>query len=151
MKYLLTLVAVALFTVATTATASAQAAASKPAAAAPTKAMAPAAATPAAPKPVAQKSAGSKYTAAQIKEAQTGLQKQKFYTGKINGVWNASTVKAYKAWEKANNKQATPVIALTAHAIKEEIDKCLAAGCDSHLSKPVKKSTLIDTLQSITA
>jgi len=49
-------------------------------------------------------------------------------------------------WEKKNNKSSTPVIALTAHATKEEIVKCTAAGCNSHLSKPVKKITLLDAL-----
>jgi signal transduction histidine kinase/DNA-binding response OmpR family regulator len=49
-------------------------------------------------------------------------------------------------WEKKNNKPSTPVIALTAHATKEEIVKCTAAGCNSHLSKPVKKNTLLDAL-----
>jgi len=52
-------------------------------------------------------------------------------------------------WEKKQKNDVTPIIALTAHAIKEEIDLCLEAGCDSHLSKPVKKSTLISTIQSI--
>ncbi|MEE8320422.1 MAG: response regulator, partial [Gammaproteobacteria bacterium] len=32
-----------------------------------------------------------------------------------------------RAWENENNKTATPIISLTAHAIKEEIDKCMAA------------------------
>jgi len=54
-----------------------------------------------------------------------------------------------REWEQANRKKRTMIISLTAHAIKEEIDKCLAAGCDSHLSKPIKKSTLLDTLESI--
>ncbi len=54
--------------------------------------------------------------------------------------------RAIRAWETGNSKSATPVIALTAHASREEIDKCIAAGCDSHLSKPVKKSTLLETL-----
>ncbi len=53
-----------------------------------------------------------------------------------------------RAWETQQEKPKTRIIALTAHAIKEEIDKCLDAGCDTHLSKPVKKATLIQTIES---
>lgn len=51
--------------------------------------------------------------------------------------------------EADNRKPATPVIALTAHAGREEVDKSITAGCDSHLSKPVKKSTLLKTLATM--
>jgi CheY-like chemotaxis protein len=51
-----------------------------------------------------------------------------------------------RAWEVESGKPRTPIISLTAHAIKEEIDKCMAAGCDTHLSKPVKKGDLIETI-----
>lgn len=56
-----------------------------------------------------------------------------------------------RAWEAESARTPTPIISLTAHAIKEEIDKCLAAGCDTHLAKPVKKATLIETIQSYTS
>ena len=56
-----------------------------------------------------------------------------------------------REWEARNARAATPIISLTAHAIKEEVDKCLAAGCDTHLSKPVKKATLIETIQAYTS
>ena len=52
-------------------------------------------------------------------------------------------------WEKKNNKKSVPIIALTAHATREEIDKCSAAGCTAHLSKPVKKSVLVDSLNKL--
>lgn len=54
-----------------------------------------------------------------------------------------------RQWEKENNKSRTRIISLTAHAIKEEVDKCLEAGCDSHLSKPIKKDTLIKTIDEL--
>ena len=53
-----------------------------------------------------------------------------------------------RGWEAKKHKTATPIVALTAHGTKEEIDKCLAAGCNSHLSKPIKKSTLLSALDS---
>jgi CheY-like chemotaxis protein len=59
-----------------------------------------------------------------------------------------TATKKMRDYEKENNHSQIPIIALTAHAIKEEIDLCIEAGCDSHLSKPVKKSTLISTIQS---
>lgn len=49
--------------------------------------------------------------------------------------------------EAESGRPTTPIIALTAHAIKEEIDKCLAAGCDTHVGKPIKKSTLLSVIE----
>lgn len=54
-----------------------------------------------------------------------------------------------REWEKTNDKNRTKIISLTAHAIREEIDKCMAAGCDSHLSKPIKKATLLNAIEEL--
>ena len=41
-----------------------------------------------------------------------------------------------------------PIIALTAHAMKEEKEKCIAYGCNDHLAKPVTRAELIKKIAS---
>jgi len=57
-----------------------------------------------------------------------------------------AATRAIREHESSTGVAAIPVIALTAHAIKEDMEKSLAAGCSAHLTKPIKKQTLLSAL-----
>ncbi|MEO5341582.1 MAG: response regulator [Magnetococcus sp. MYC-9] len=57
-----------------------------------------------------------------------------------------SATRAWRAWEQEQKRQPIPIIALTAYALQEDIDRSLASGCNDHLTKPIRKKTLLETI-----
>lgn len=56
--------------------------------------------------------------------------------------------RAIRAWEQEHHLFPIQVIALTAQALKEDGVKIFDAGCDAHLTKPIKKHTLLEVLRA---
>jgi CheY-like chemotaxis protein/HPt (histidine-containing phosphotransfer) domain-containing protein len=61
-----------------------------------------------------------------------------------------AATRAMRAWEAQHQKTPTPILALTAHAFKEEQEKSLAAGCNAHLIKPIRKPDLLEAIRQHT-
>lgn len=51
-----------------------------------------------------------------------------------------------RKWEEETHNVHVPIIALTAHALSEDRQKSLRAGCDDHIAKPFKKETLLGVI-----
>jgi PAS domain S-box-containing protein len=63
----------------------------------------------------------------------------------MDGFQTTAALRKLKAQRKAN----LPVIAMTAHAFKSDEARCLAAGMDAYLSKPIKAERLIELVERL--
>jgi CheY-like chemotaxis protein len=61
----------------------------------------------------------------------------------VDGLTATRTI---RQWEQDQGRAPTPIIALTAFALEEDVQRILAAGCNAHLAKPVKKRMLLDAI-----
>ncbi len=59
-----------------------------------------------------------------------------------------AATEAIRKLERPDSK-AIPIIAMTANAFDEDVQRSLQAGMNAHLSKPVELEQLLDTLQSL--
>jgi PAS domain S-box-containing protein len=65
------------------------------------------------------------------------------------GMDGCETTLAMRRWEQEHCSRHTPIVMLTAHAFSDCKLKGQQAGCDSFLSKPIRKSRLIQELRSL--
>jgi signal transduction histidine kinase/ABC-type amino acid transport substrate-binding protein len=60
-----------------------------------------------------------------------------------------TATKNIRKFESEHGLVITPVIAMTANAFKEDIDRCIEAGMDFHIAKPIDAEKFIQTLNKL--
>jgi CheY-like chemotaxis protein len=62
-----------------------------------------------------------------------------------------AATRAIRDWERDNQRTPTPIIALSAAALSESFISSRAAGCDEHVTKPIRKAALLEVIDRATA
>jgi PAS domain S-box-containing protein len=93
----------------------------------------------------------------QVEIAETGaIACEKFKSGNFDLVLmdrqmpvmdGLTATRTIRAWEQANGRPPTPIIALTASALKGDREMCLTAGCTAFLTKPIKQEVLLQAIK----
>jgi signal transduction histidine kinase len=60
-----------------------------------------------------------------------------------------AAAKAIRAAEKAEKRERTPILALTANALVHQVEEYLSAGMDGHVAKPIEISKLYDAMSRV--
>jgi CheY-like chemotaxis protein len=87
------------------------------------------------------------------REALAAMQQQTFdlvlmdvQMPEMNGFEATAAIRA----QEQTSGQYIPIIALTAHAMKGDRERCLQAGMDSYIPKPIHAQTLFDMIENMT-
>jgi PAS domain S-box-containing protein len=62
-----------------------------------------------------------------------------------------TAVRIIRAWEVEHGLPATPILALTASTLDDDIRRAFDAGCNTHVAKPVRKATLLEAIKETLA
>ncbi|EEB86614.1 hypothetical protein MPER_16367, partial [Moniliophthora perniciosa FA553] len=54
-----------------------------------------------------------------------------------------------RSYELSNDLEPVPIIALTAHAMIGDRERCLQAGMDDHITKPLRRTDLITAINKL--
>jgi signal transduction histidine kinase/CheY-like chemotaxis protein len=65
------------------------------------------------------------------------------------GMDGLAATREIRRLEAAEGRERTPIVALTANAFDTDERSSLDAGCDAHLTKPVNRQRLLDTVASL--
>ncbi len=60
---------------------------------------------------------------------------------RLDGIQATEKIRAWERWQK---RRQTPIVALTAHALRGYRERCLAAGMNAFLTKPIARATLLE-------
>jgi CheY-like chemotaxis protein len=63
----------------------------------------------------------------------------------MNGFEAAAAIRAAEGTSSAG----TPIVAMTAHAMKGDRERCLAEGMDDYVSKPIDPAILFDVIERV--
>jgi len=96
---------------------------------------------------------GTPHTADTAKNGKVAV--EKFKTGRYDLVLmdmempvmdGYTATEEIRTWETKEKKRSTPIVALTAHALKEHKQKSMDAGCTGHFTKPFRKQAFLEAI-----
>ena len=68
----------------------------------------------------------------------------------MNGLEATGKIRAFEQTvTNAGNKPHIPIVAMTANAMKGDREKCIKAGMDDYMSKPIKREVVFEILDQL--